>query len=52
MRAPPESGDTGAKIPEKFTAGTIDRIAVAKTAATCLLTNDEISSPKPVVAMT
>ena len=32
--APPESDDTGANIPEKLTAGTIERIAVAKTAAT------------------
>src|SRR3974377_1268391 len=50
--AVPESEDTGAKRPEKFTAGTIDRIAVANTAATCVRVKDEISCPKPVVATT
>ena len=34
--APPESEETGASIPDKVTAGTMDRIAVAKTAATCV----------------
>ena len=41
--AVPDSEDTGANSPEKFTAGTIDRIAVAKTAATCVRVKDEIS---------
>ena len=41
--AVPESEDTGAKSPEKFTAGTIERIAVANTAATCVRVNEEIS---------
>ncbi len=50
--APPESEETGASIPEKLTAGTIDRMAVANTAATCVRVKDEIRSPKPVVAMT
>ncbi len=50
--APPESEETGASIPEKLTAGTIERIAVAKTAATCVRVKDEISTPKPVVATT
>ena len=43
---------TGASIPEKLTAGTIERIAVAKTAATWVRVKDEISTPKPTVAMT
>src|SRR6516165_1907400 len=50
--APPDSDETGANSPEKFTAGTIDKIAVAKTAATCVRVNDEINCPKPVVATT
>src|SRR4029077_11985685 len=50
--AVPESEDTGAKRPEKFTAGTMDRMAVAKTAATCVRVKDEINCPKPVVATT
>ena len=50
--APPERDDTGANSPEKFTAGTIERIAVANTAATCVRVNDEINWPKPVVATT
>ena len=52
IRAPPESDETGASIPEKLTAGTIERIAVAKTAATCVRVNEEINSPKRVVAIT
>ena len=48
----PESDDTGANSPEKFTAGTIDRIAVANTAATWVRVKDEISWPKPVVDTT
>ena len=32
--APPDKDDTGANSPEKFTAGTMERIAVANTAAT------------------
>ena len=50
--AVPESEDTGAKSPEKLTAGTIDKIAVAKTAATWVRVKDEISWPKPVVEIT
>ena len=50
--APPESDDTGASIPEKLTAGTIERIVVANTAATWVRVKEEMSSPKPVVAMT
>ena len=50
--APPESEETGASIPEKLTAGTIERIAVAKTAATCVRVKEEISTPNPTVAMT
>src|SRR3974390_3360194 len=50
--APPDSDETGANRPEKFTAGTMDRIAVAKTAATCVRVKDEINWPKPVVATT
>ena len=45
-------GRTGANSPEKFTAGTIDKIAVANTAATCVRTNEEMSCPNPVVANT
>ena len=39
-------------MPEKLTAGTIERIDVANTAATWLRVKDEISSPKPVVETT
>ena len=50
--APPDSEETGANMPEKLTAGTMERIAVAKTAATCVRVKEEISWPNPVVAMT
>ena len=50
--APPESEETGASIPEKLTAGTIERIAVAKTAATCVRVKEEIRTPNPMVATT
>ena len=50
--APPESEETGASIPEKLTAGTIERIAVAKTAATCVRVKEEIRTPNPTVAIT
>ena len=43
---------TGTIRPEKLTAGMIDRIAVAKTAETCVRVKLEISWPKPVVAET
>ncbi len=38
--------------PEKLTAGIMDRMAVAKTAATCVRVKLETSWPKPVVAET
>src|SRR6516164_9405524 len=50
--AVPDRDDTGAKRPEKFTAGTMERIAVAKTAATWVRTKEEMSWPNPVVAKT
>src|SRR5262245_36463878 len=51
-RAPPESEDTGTSRPEKFTAGTIDRMVVANTAETWVRVKVETSCPKPVVADT
>ena len=38
--------------PEKFTAGMIDRMEVAKTAVTCVRVKVEISCPNAVVAAT
>src|SRR5215510_5370783 len=51
-RPPPEREDTGTSRPEKFTAGTTDRMAVANTADTCVRVRVEMSCPKPVVADT
>ena len=50
--AEPESVETGERRPEKLTAGTTYRIEVMKIAATWVLTKDEMSWPKPVVANT
>src|SRR5512139_1532845 len=50
--AVPESDDTGASRPDRLIAGTIERIAVANTAATWVWVNDDTSCPNPVVAIT
>ena len=51
-RPPPDNDETGTNSPEKFTAGMIDRMEVAKTAVTCVRVKVEISCPNAVVAPT
>ena len=51
-RPAPSSEDTGFRMPENCTAGTIVMSAVPKSAAIWLRMNDETTSPMEVAAIT
>jgi hypothetical protein len=52
MAALPVSVEVGTIRPENCCAGTVVRIAVPNSAASCVRVKADISSPMPVVAVT